>query len=46
MKEKDFIDINLKHIEEEKYYRVEYDENVYCVEKLSDGKITFYEVVE
>jgi hypothetical protein len=45
-KEKDFIDIDLKHLEEEKFYRVEYEGDVYAIEKLTDGKIAFYEVVE
>ena len=45
-KEKDFIDIDLKHLELGKYYRVEYEGDVYGVEKLDDGKIAFYEVVE
>jgi len=45
-KEKDFIDIDLKHLEVGKYYRVEYEGDVYGVEKLDDGKIAFYEVVE
>ena len=45
-KEKDFIDIDLKHLEVEKYYRVEYEGDVYGVKKLDDGKIAFYEVVE
>ena len=45
-KEKDFIDIDLKHLEEEKFYRVEYEGDVYAIEKLTDVKIAFYEVVE
>ena len=45
-KEKDFIDIDLKHLDEGKFYRVEYERDVYAVEKLTDGKIAFYEVVE
>ena len=48
MKEKgmDFIDINVNHLEEQKFYRVEYEGDVYAVEKSADGKIIFYEVVE
>ncbi len=42
----DFIDIDIEHIGEGKVYRVEYEGNVYGVQKLSDGKIAFYEVVE
>ncbi|MGI9010140.1 MAG: hypothetical protein ACR2F1_03000 [Nitrososphaeraceae archaeon] len=45
-KEKDFIDIDLKRLEEGKFYRVEYEGDVYSVEKLADGKIAFYEVIE
>ena len=45
-KEKDFIDIDLKNLDEGKFYRVEYEGDVYAVEKLPDGKIVFYEVVE
>jgi hypothetical protein len=43
---KDFIDINVNRLEKEKFYRVEYEGDVYAVEKLADGKIVFYEVVE
>ena len=48
MKEKgrDFIDIDVKRLEEQKFYRVEYEGDVYAVEKLTNGKIVFYEVVE
>lgn len=42
----DFIDIDIEHVEEGKVYRVEYEGNVYGIEKFSDGKIAFYEVVE
>jgi hypothetical protein len=45
-KEKDFIDIDVNRLEKEKFYRVEYEGDVYAVEKLADGKIAFYEVVE
>ena len=48
MKEKgrDFIDIDVNRLEEQKFYRVEYEGDVYAIEKLTDGKIVFYEVVE
>ena len=48
MKEKgrDFIDIDVNRLEEQKFYRVEYEGDVYAREKLIDGKIVFYEVVE
>ncbi len=42
---KDFIDIDFEHLDEGKYYRVEYQGDVYGVEKLANGKIAFYEVV-
>jgi hypothetical protein len=45
-KEKDFIDIDVQRLEEGKYYRVEYEGDVYAVEKSTDDKIIFYEVVE
>jgi hypothetical protein len=43
---RDFIDIDVNRLEEQKIYRVEYEGDVYAVEKLADGKIVFYEVVE
>ena len=48
MKEKgmDFIDIDVNRLEEQKFYRVEYEGDVYAVEKSTDRKIVFYEVVE
>jgi hypothetical protein len=48
MKEKgmDFIDIDVNRLEEQKIYRVEYEGDVYAVEKSPDGKIVFFEVVE
>ena len=48
MKEKgrDFIDIDVNRLEEQKFYRVEYEGDVYAIEKLIDGKIVFYEVIE
>ncbi|MDF2736828.1 MAG: hypothetical protein K0S93_684 [Nitrososphaeraceae archaeon] len=45
-KDKDFIDIDVNRLEEGKFYRVEYEGDVYAVEKVTDGKIAFYEVVE
>ncbi len=44
--EKDFIDIDFKNLEKGKFYRVEYEGDVYGVEKQDDGKIAYYEVVE
>jgi hypothetical protein len=43
---KDFINIDFKNLEKGKYYRVEYEGDVYGVEKQDDGKIAIYEVVE
>jgi hypothetical protein len=43
---KDFIDVDIENLDEGEVYRIEYQDNVYGVEKLSDGKITFYEVVD
>ena len=45
-KEKDFSDIDVNRLEKGKYYRVEYEGDVYAVEKSADDKIVFYEVVE
>jgi hypothetical protein len=45
-KGRDFIDIDVNRLEEQKFYRVEYEGDVYAAEKLTDGKIVFYEVVE
>ena len=44
--ETDFIDIDIKNLEVGKFYRVEYEGDVYGVEKQDNGKIAFYEVVE
>ena len=43
---KDFIDVDIENLDEGKIYRIEYQHNIYGVEKLSDGKITFYEVID
>ena len=43
---KDLIDVDIENLDEGEVYRIEYQDNVYGVEKLSDGKITFYEVVD
>ncbi len=43
---KDFIDVDIENLDVGEVYRIEYQDNVYGVEKLSDGKITFYEVVD
>jgi hypothetical protein len=45
-KERDFINIDVHGLEEQEFYRVEYEGDLYAVEKLEDGKIVFYEVIE
>jgi hypothetical protein len=41
---KDYSDI--EHLEEGIYYYVEYQGGDYGIEKLSDGQVAFYEVVD
>lgn len=43
---KDFIDVDITNLDEGTVYHIEYQDNAYGVEKLSDGKITIYEVVD
>ncbi len=43
---KDYIDIDIEHIEEGKFYRIIYHGDTYCIEKLKDGQIAFYEVLQ
>ena len=43
---KDYIDIDIENIKEGKFYRIIYHGDTYCIEKLKDGQIAFYEVVE
>ena len=44
--EKDFINVEIKNLQEGKFYRVEYEGDVYGIERQGDDKIIFYEVVE
>jgi hypothetical protein len=44
--EKDFINVEIKNLQQGKSYRVEYEGDVYGIEKQSDGKLVLYEVVE
>ena len=44
--EKDFINVEFKNLQVGKFYRVEYEGDVYGIEKQDDGKIVLYEVVE
>ena len=41
----DFIDVDFEHLDEGKFYRVEYQGDVYSIEKLANGNMAFYEVV-
>jgi hypothetical protein len=43
---KDYIDIDIGHLEEGIYYYVEYQGGAYGIEKLADGQVVFYEVVD
>lgn len=43
---KEYIDIDIKSLEEGKFYQVIYHGDTYCIEKLSDGQIAFYEVID
>jgi hypothetical protein len=46
VREKDFINVEIRNLQEGKFYRVEYEGDVYGIEKQDDGKIILYEVVE
>jgi hypothetical protein len=43
---KDYIDIDIDHLDVGKYYRVEYQGVLYGIEKQDDGQIAFYEVMD
>ena len=43
---KDYIDIDIEHLDVGKYYRVEYQGVLYGIEKQDDGQIAFYEVID
>jgi hypothetical protein len=43
---KEYIDIDIENIKEGNFYRIIYHGDTYCIEKLKDGQIAFYEVVE
>ncbi|HXS59465.1 MAG TPA: hypothetical protein VN703_01470 [Candidatus Sulfopaludibacter sp.] len=43
---KDYIDIDIEHLDVGKYYRVEYQGILYGIEKQGDGQIAFYEVID
>jgi hypothetical protein len=43
---KDFIDVDIENLDEGKVYSIEYQDDIYGVEKLTDGRIIFYEVVD
>jgi hypothetical protein len=42
----DFIDIDFENLEEGNFYRVEYQGDVYSIEKLANGNLAFYEVID
>jgi hypothetical protein len=43
---KDLIDVDIENIDEGKFYRVSYQGDVYGIEKLDDGQLVFYEVID
>ena len=43
---KEYIDIDIEHLEQGKFYHVSYRGDDYGIEKLSDGEIAFYEVID
>jgi hypothetical protein len=43
---KDFIDIDFENLDEGNFYRVEYQGDVYSIEKLANGNLAFYEVID
>ena len=44
--DKDFINVEIKNLPIGKVYRVEYEGDVYGIEKQSDSKLVLYEVIE
>jgi hypothetical protein len=40
------IDVDIDNLDEGKYYRVDYQGDVYGIEKLDDGQLVFYEVMD
>ncbi|MDP8906055.1 MAG: hypothetical protein M3M88_00865 [Thermoproteota archaeon] len=43
---KDFIDIDFENLDQGNFYRVEYQGDVYSIEKLANGNLAFYEVID
>ena len=43
---KDFIDIDFENLEEGNFFRVEYQGDVYSIEKLASGNLAFYDVID
>ena len=43
---KDLIDVDIEHLDKGKFYRVDYQGEVYGIEKLDDGQLVFYEVID
>ncbi len=40
------IDVDIENLDEGKCYRVDYQGDVYGIEKLDDGQLVFYEVMD
>jgi hypothetical protein len=40
------IDVDIENLDEGKYYHVDYQGDVYGIEKLDDGQLVFYEVMD
>ena len=43
---KDLIDVDIEQLDTGKFYRVDYQGDVYGIEKLDDGQLVFYEVMD
>jgi hypothetical protein len=43
---KDLINVDIENLDEGKFYRVSYQGDVYGIEKLDDGQLVFYEVID
>jgi hypothetical protein len=43
---KDLIDVDIEQLDTGKFYRVDYQGDAYGIEKLDDGQLVFYEVMD
>ena len=43
---KDLIDVDIENLDEGKFYRIDYQGDVYGIEKLDGGQLVFYEVID